>query len=67
MTHAQKITPRSEKNILFLNKGIERYIFIFDDANKQNVLRKLGDFATRPELSFSWYDAAILSQQVNNK
>jgi hypothetical protein len=49
---------------LALVKGEERYIFLFDDANRSEALRTLGRFASNPELSFSWYDAAILSQRI---
>jgi hypothetical protein len=29
-------------------------------------LRVLGRFASNPELSFTWYDAAVLSQKVRH-
>lgn len=51
-------------NVLALVKGEERYVFLFDDASRAETLRVLGRFASNPELSFSWYDAAILSQKV---
>ena len=30
------------------------------------ALRTLGRFASNPELSFTWYDAAVLSQKVRH-
>ena len=51
-------------NVLALVKGVERYIFLFDDDQKAECLRTLGRYATNPELSFNWYDAAILSQKI---
>jgi hypothetical protein len=51
-------------NVLALVKGEERYIFLFDDGNRSEALRTLGRFASNPELSFSWYDAAVLSQKI---
>lgn len=51
-------------NVLALVKGEERYIFLYDDAHRADALRMLGRFASNPELSFSWYDAAILSQRI---
>jgi hypothetical protein len=51
-------------NVLALVKGEERYIFLFDDEHRSEALRTLGRFASNPELSFSWYDAAVLSQRV---
>ena len=51
-------------NVLALVKGEERYIFLYDDERRSEALRTLGRFASNPELSFSWYDAAVLSQRV---
>ena len=51
-------------NVLALVKGKERYIFLYDDEHKSDALRTLGRFASNPELSFSWYDAAVLSQRI---
>ena len=51
-------------NVLALVKGSERYIFLFDDEHRADALRQLGRFASNPELSFSWYDAAVLSQRI---
>ena len=51
-------------NVLALVKGEERYVFLFDDSNRTETLRQLGRFASNPELSFTWYDAAVLSQKI---
>jgi hypothetical protein len=51
-------------NVLALVKGEERYIFLYDDERRSEALRTLGRFASNPELSFSWYDAAVLSQRI---
>ena len=53
-------------NVLALVKGKERYVFLFEDSQRAEALRTLGRFASNPELSFSWYDAAVLSQKVRN-
>lgn len=53
-------------NVVALVKGEERYIFLFNDQQKSQTLRTLGRYASNPELSFSWYDAAVLSQKVRN-
>jgi hypothetical protein len=52
--------------VLALVKGEERYIFLFDDERRSEALRTLGRFASNPELSFSWYDAAVLSQRIRH-
>ncbi len=54
----------SEVNVVALVRGEEQYIFMFDEENRTDTLRMLGRFAADPELSFTWYDAAILSQRI---
>lgn len=59
--------PVGDVHILALTKGREgreRYIFMFDDAHRADILRTLGRFAGSTDLSFTWYDAAVLSQKV---
>ena len=51
-------------NVLALVKGEERYIFLFDDSHRAEALRTLGRYASNPDLSFTWYDAAVLSQKI---
>lgn len=53
-------------NIATLIKGRERYVFLFDDESRAETLRTIGRFASDPTLSFTWYDAAKLSQEVRN-
>lgn len=42
----------------------EVYTFIWTDENTPGLLLTLGRFASNPELSFTWYDAAVCSQKV---
>lgn len=51
-------------NVLALVKGEERFIFLYTDQNKGETLRTLGRYASDPEMNFSWYDAAVLSQKL---
>ena len=51
-------------NMLALAKGEEKYVFLFDDKNRSETLRQLGKYASDPDLSFTWYDAAVLSQKI---
>ncbi|MGY8767394.1 MAG: hypothetical protein ACKVH8_03025 [Pirellulales bacterium] len=56
-----------EINVLALVKGEERYVFLFNDDNRAETLRSLGRYASNPDLSFSWYDAAVLSQKIRQQ
>lgn len=51
-------------NCLALAKGEERYLFLYDDDHRAECLRTLGRFASTPDLSFTWWDAAVLSQKI---
>ena len=54
-------------NVLALVKGSERYVFLYDDTSRAETLRTLGRYASNPELSFTWYDAAVLSQKIRQE
>ena len=54
-------------NVLALVKGRERYVFLYDDSSRAETLRVLGRYASNPELSFTWYDAAVLSQKIRQE
>jgi hypothetical protein len=54
-------------NVLALVKGSERYVFLYDDESRAETLRVLGRYASNPELSFTWYDAAVLSQKIRQE
>ena len=55
---------QSTVSVLALVKGNERYVFLFDDSQRDEVLRQFGRFASNPDLSFTWYDAAVLAKRV---
>ncbi|QDV69625.1 hypothetical protein Poly24_33410 [Rosistilla carotiformis] len=55
-----------EINVLALVKGEEKFIFLYDDANRTETLRLLGRFAADPEIDFTWYDAAVLSKRIRD-
>ncbi len=57
----------ADLNVLALVKGSERYIFLYEDCRRDEVHRMLGRFASNPELSFTWYDAAVLSKQLREQ
>ncbi|MFN8854218.1 MAG: hypothetical protein ACK50P_01560 [Planctomycetaceae bacterium] len=51
-------------NVVALVKNNERYLFLFDDESRESVLKTMSRFAENEELSFTWYDAAVLTQKV---
>jgi hypothetical protein len=53
--------------MLALVKGSERYVFLFNEKNRGELLRTLGRYASNPDLNFTWYDAAVLSQKIRQE
>ena len=60
-------TIREDVNVLALVKKTETSIFFYDNASRVEALRTLGRFASNPEFSFTWYDAAVLSQKMRQE
>ncbi len=52
-------------NILALVRGNDRYIVLYDADNKAEALKQLGRWASEPELTFTWMDAARLSMELH--
>lgn len=64
-TQLAEASPKEcETHILSLVKGRERYVWLYRDGQRCDVLRSLGHCASNPDLSFTWYDAAVLSQKL---
>jgi len=53
-----------ELNVLALNKGAERFIFVYDEESREVLVDALRDQAADPRLSLNWFDAAVLSQKL---
>lgn len=47
-----------------VQKGSEHYEFRYEDLNREELYRVLGRMASNPDLSFSWYDAAVLRAEL---
>ncbi len=56
-----------EVNVLALIKGTERYVYIYDDASRPQLIDAFRDQAADPRLSFSWFDAAVLSEKARQQ
>jgi hypothetical protein len=56
-----------ELNILALIKGNERYVFVYDDESRNPLIDAFRDQAADPQLSFSWFDACLLTQKAREQ
>ena len=56
-----------DTHIIVLQKKDERYVWLYRDENRAEVLRRFGRFADNKELSLTWYDAAVLASKVRTE
>jgi hypothetical protein len=61
-----RLPPNTNVLALVKDSG-ERYLFLYTAETKAETLRTLGRFASNPELSFTWYDAAVLCQRLRQE
>jgi hypothetical protein len=58
---------RREFIVLALIKGNEKYVFVYDDDSRQRLVDAFRDQAADPRLSFSWFDAAIMTDKAREQ
>jgi hypothetical protein len=58
---------RRELNVLALIKGDERYVYLYDDASREQLIEAFRHQAAAPGLSLGWSDAAILTQRAREQ
>ena len=56
-----------EVNVVALVKGTERYVFFYNESTRADLFRTIARYASNPELSFTWYDAAVISQKIRHE
>ena len=57
----------NELNVLALIKGQERYIFIYDDDSRAQLIDTFRDQAADPRLNLSWFDAMVLTKKAREQ
>jgi hypothetical protein len=57
----------SELNVLALVKGQERYIFVYDDDSRAELIEALRNQAASPRLSLTWFDALVLTRKAREQ
>jgi hypothetical protein len=56
-----------EFNVLALVKGGERYVYVYDDASRADLLETFRTQAADPALGLNWFDAAVLAQKAREQ
>lgn len=63
--------PGVRTDVLYIEmqKDGERYIILYEDSDQKvaEALKQLGRWAANAELSFSWYDAAVMGQKIRQQ
>lgn len=57
----------TEVNVLALIKGDERYLYVYDDASREQLLETFQGHAADPQLSLNWFDAVVLTQKAEEQ
>ena len=53
-----------ELSVLALIRGKERFVYVYDDASREELVDGDPGPGGRPALSLSWYDAAVLADRA---
>jgi hypothetical protein len=56
-----------ELNVLALIKGVERFIYVYDDVSREGVLDAVRDHAADPSVALNWFDAAVLTERARQQ
>ena len=56
-----------ELNVLALIKGVEKFIYVYDDGSREDVLDAVRDHAADPSVPLNWFDAAVLTERAKQQ
>ena len=56
-----------ELNVLALFKGEHKYVFVYDDASRAELLAAIRDAAADPDAALNWFDAATLAERLKDQ
>ena len=62
-----RIAVQHEVSILALIKGKERFVYVYDDESRDDLLATLRDHAASPTVDLSWFDASILRERARQQ
>lgn len=56
-----------ELSVLALIRGNERFVYVYDDDSREELVAAIRAQAADPALSLSWYDAAVLVDRARRR
>ena len=69
MSELPSAEPNGINILALVEEGNQRFVFLYDDSapTRKRILRVFEEYAADPELSFSSFDAAVLSERVEER
>jgi hypothetical protein len=59
---------KTDVNFLaYVKSDGNKFVLFYDDEQEAEALRMIGRWACNPDLSFTWTDAAALSQRIRER
>lgn len=58
---------QQELSVLALVRGNERFVYVYDDGSQEELVRAIRAQAADPEVSLTWYDAAVLTARARKQ
>ena len=58
--------PR-ELSVLALIRGKERFVYVYDDDSRSELVELFRAQAADPNVKLSWYDAAVLAERARQQ
>jgi hypothetical protein len=56
-----------ELSVLALIRGKERFVYVYDDESRDELIEAIRAQAASPAVSLSWYDAAVLTERARRQ
>jgi hypothetical protein len=66
ITH-EAATVQHELSVLALIRGKERYVYVYDDFSREDLIEAVRAQAADPKSSLSWFDAAVLTERARQQ
>jgi len=65
--HSVGPAVRHELSVLALIRGKERFVYVYDDDSREELIEAIRAHAADPTMSLSWYDAAVLVERARQQ
>ena len=56
-----------ELSVLALIRSKERYIYVYDEISREELIEAIRTQAANPTVNLSWFDAAVLTEKARQQ